>query len=106
MDFTLQELDMVKKRLSETMAALSEEEKELDDIIAYINSIDKDDLERLADSASSAKARRGKITKIKSAKEETEEYERRRAEKEANIGNMWVKIHNLQEQERELLKKL
>lgn len=31
-----------------------------------------------------------------------EEYERWRAEKEANIGRMWEKIRDLQEQERKL----
>lgn len=59
----------------------------------------------MSGSASSARSRR-KRAKVKSVGEEKEEYERRRTEKEEHLGRMWLKIHELQEQERELEKNL
>lgn len=55
----------------------------------------------MSGSASSARNGRNK-EKARYVAEVKEEYERWRAEKEANIGRMWEKIRDLQEQERKL----
>jgi hypothetical protein len=52
-------------------------------------------------SASSARGRRKKA-EAKTAEQEKESYERKRAQKEENLGHMWMKINDLQEQQREL----
>jgi Asp-tRNA(Asn)/Glu-tRNA(Gln) amidotransferase C subunit len=91
----------LKKRISEAMEELGKEQQELDDILGFIGRINDADLEQMSGSASSARNKRNK-EKARSAAEVKEEHERRRAEKEANIGRMWEKIHDLQEQERKL----
>ncbi len=91
----------LKKRISEAMKELDEEQRELDDILRFIDSIENAELEQMSGSASSARNRRNKDM-AKSMIKEKEEYERKRADKEANIGRMWEKIYDLQEQERNL----
>ncbi len=91
----------LKKRISEAMKELNEEQRELDDILRFIDSIENAELEQMSGSASSARNRRNKDM-AKSMIKEKEEYERKRADKEANIGRMWEKIYDLQEQERNL----
>lgn len=60
---------------------------------------------QMSGSASSARNKRNKA-KTKPVEEEKKDYERRRAGKQESLGRMWRKIHDLQEQERELEKNL
>ncbi|KPA45722.1 hypothetical protein FLAG1_01448 [Fusarium langsethiae] len=103
MDPTAQELSDIRKRISETMAYVSKEQQELDEIIQFINRIEQFDLQQMSGSASSARGKRNKA-QVKSVKEEKEDYECRRAKKQESLGLMWRKIHELQERERELTK--
>lgn len=105
MDLTLDELQHIKKRISEIMADVAREQEELNEILAFIDTIEQADLSQMSGSASSARSRRRKA-KVKSVEEEKAYYERRRAEKEENIGQMWMKISDLQEQESALEKNL
>lgn len=70
----------------------------------FIHNLRNVDVSQMTKSASSAKVKRSR-TEAKSAEEERKEYERLRVEKEQNIGRLWMKIHELQERERELEKK-
>jgi len=101
MGFTFDELEKVKKRISEVMADVAREQRELDDILLFLSAIEQANLQQISGSASSARSRRNKV-KAKSVEEEKKDYERRRAEKQESIGRLWMKIHDLQEQEKEL----
>lgn len=59
----------------------------------------------MSQSASSARRRRKKAA-AKSVEEEKKGYERKRAEKQDTLGRLWQKIHDLQEQEKQLLNNL
>ncbi|KAG8415538.1 hypothetical protein J3458_009379 [Metarhizium acridum] len=85
------------------MATVAQEQKEFEDILEYINSIEQANLSQMVGSASSARSRRKKSkTMPKPADEELEKYQRRRAGKEESIGLMWQKIHELQQEEKRL----
>lgn len=58
MDLTRDELGKVKKRISEIMADVMKEQKELDGILFYIDSLSRDDMQQIPRSASSAKGKR------------------------------------------------
>jgi hypothetical protein len=60
--------------------------------LEYIGRIDDADLNQTSGTASSARNKRNKEN-ANSVAEVKEEYERRRAEKEANLGRMWEKMH-------------
>ncbi|EXK77990.1 hypothetical protein FOQG_17319 [Fusarium oxysporum f. sp. raphani 54005] len=104
MDPTPENLSEIKKRISEIMADVAEEQQELDAIVLFIDNIEQQNQDQMSQSASSAKRRRKKAAAM-SLEEEKKDYERRRAAKQDSLGRLWQKIHDLQEQERELLKK-
>ena len=101
MDYTAEELANIKKRISENMASLAEKQRELDDILAFIARLESASLRQLAESASGSRKKRH-LAEPKSVLEQKEEYEQKRVAMEQNIGRMWEKIHDLQEQERML----
>ncbi|RMJ07399.1 hypothetical protein CDV36_013006 [Fusarium kuroshium] len=102
MDPTSENLNQIKKRISEIMADVAKEQEELDAIVLFIDRIERQNQDQMSQSASSAKRRRRKAA-AKTVEEEREDYERRRAEKQDIIGRLWQKIHDLQEQEKQLL---
>lgn len=102
---TIDELEKIKKRISEVMIDMANEQQQLDAILRYLESVEQASLHQMSESASSARDRRKK-PKTKSAEEEKESYERMRGQKEESLGRMWRKIHDLQVQQRELEGKL
>lgn len=92
MDLTRDELGKVKKRISEIMADIMKEQKELDGILFYVDSLSRDDMQQMSRSASSAKGKRNK-TGVRPVEEEKQAYEERRAEKQETVGRLWMKIH-------------
>ena len=103
MDFTPGELEEVKKRMSEIMQDIMQEQKELEKILEFIESLSRDDMQRISESTSSTRRNRN-IADIRSAEEEKQSYEEMRVAKEQSLGNLWMKIHELQVKERELEK--
>jgi replicative DNA helicase len=85
------------------MADVMKEQTELDGILLYIDSLSRDNMQQMSRSASSAKRKRNKAG-VRPVDEEKQAYEERRAEKQENLGRLWMKIHELQELERELEK--
>lgn len=70
----------LKKRISEAMKELDEEQRALDDILRFIEGIQDAELDQMSGSASSARNRRKKGM-AKSMKGKKEEYERERERK-------------------------
>lgn len=101
MDLGIEELENIKKRISEILTDVAKEQEELDDILKFIAAVEDISLQQMSGSASSARSRRSKA-KAKSIEEEKKEYEERREQKQVKIRHMWEKIHELQLQERKL----
>ncbi|UNI19824.1 hypothetical protein JDV02_005974 [Purpureocillium takamizusanense] len=101
MEYTAEELANIKKRISENMASVAEQQRELDDTLAFIADLESESLRQMARSSSSSRKKRN-LPEPKPVEEQKADMERKRARIERNLGLMWEKIHDLQEQERML----
>jgi hypothetical protein len=77
----------LKKRISEAMKELDEEQRALDDILRFIEGIQDAELDQMSGSASSVRNRRKKGM-AKSMKEKEEEFERERERKRKRISSV------------------
>ncbi|ODA79269.1 hypothetical protein RJ55_04862 [Drechmeria coniospora] len=85
---TNNQLATLKKRISETMAAVDEERRELNQILAFLRNIPKESRQQLSNSAAGSKRARADMSG-QTIDESGDYYERRRMEKEQAIGRMW-----------------
>ncbi|KJR87756.1 uncharacterized protein SPSK_08164 [Sporothrix schenckii 1099-18] len=99
MGFTLEEMKMVHARLSDLIAASSQELTQTTGVLDFVAGIDTDTQQQLASAASSVRGRRGRKA-VLSAEEETAENLRLYAEIEAKMGRAWMKKYDLQESKR------
>ncbi|KAG8424790.1 hypothetical protein J3458_001554 [Metarhizium acridum] len=95
------QLSVVRKRISETMAAVEEEQRELINILAFLSTISKEARQQMSESASGSQGARRRKTGL-TIDQSGDYYQRRVVEKEQAIGRMWEKIHDLQVEERQL----
>lgn len=98
---TLEEVSKIKQRISEIMEDVAKEQQELEEIILFIDNMKQADLHLMLERASTARSKRSKA-QVRSAEEEKQDYERRRNKKQESLECMWMKIHDLQEQEERL----
>ncbi|KYK57371.1 hypothetical protein DCS_04380 [Drechmeria coniospora] len=105
MSMTNNQLATLKKRISEIMAAVDEERRELNQILAFLRNIPKESRQQLSNSAAGSKRARADMSG-QTIDESGDYYERRRMEKEQAIGRMWEKIHDLQVEEIQLKKSI
>lgn len=95
MNPTRQELEFVMKELDELIEKLLQEERELNNLTAFIASMPKEARDRAVESTSSAKAKRAMAEPIGG-----DEYENTALAdadaKRVMIGRIWLKINELQ----------
>ena len=103
MDHTAKELDEIKKRITETMTIIDKEKIELEGVLALLQNLSNDTYDLITSSASNSRSKRDKNPGgVKTRDEEMQELEAVRNAKQDAIGRMWEKLHDLQQEERDL----
>jgi hypothetical protein len=95
------DLQMIQRRLSESMQIIQNKEAEVQGILNMMDSLPSIGQHLMMRSASSSKIKRDKAD-ILPGDGYREELERQVAQKRQEIGLLWAKIHELQSREREL----
>ncbi|CAK7236619.1 hypothetical protein SCUCBS95973_009668 [Sporothrix curviconia] len=103
MDRTQKELADIKKRISETMTIIDQEKRALDEIISILQSLSGAVYDQIMASSSTSKEKRDIAPiEINTRDEELQRPEDMRNAKQDAIGRMWEKLHDLQQEERDL----
>ncbi len=98
-----QELSDLKKRISEIMTTIDKEKTDLEFILGLITSLSNEDYDRITTSASSSLKKRDKDpSDNKTREEKITEMEKLRNDKQDLITGLWNKLHDLQQQDRDL----
>lgn len=98
---TVEELRTIQKRLSETMRYIQQQQQEKENLVSRVTALEAQVRNMMSDSASSARRRRNKPDVLR-MDEELETARDDLLKKEQEIGQLWLKISELQTQEKSL----
>ncbi|KAF5018488.1 hypothetical protein F66182_9523, partial [Fusarium sp. NRRL 66182] len=98
---TAQTREDIKSRLSDVMRIIAAKQQESGALLDRITLLEADLRNSISDSASSARRRRGLPDPLP-IERQLQQLQQERIEKDAEIGQLWTKIHDLQQEERSL----
>ncbi|KAH0499589.1 hypothetical protein TgHK011_006770 [Trichoderma gracile] len=98
------ELQVIQRRLSESMQSIQKKEAEVQGILDMMDSLPSIGQHLMMRSASSSKKKRDKAD-VLSGEGYREELERQVAQKRQELGLLWTKMNELQAKEKELMGK-
>lgn len=97
----LTEIERLERAIDESIAWINQKEIEMQQLVAYIESLPREARQRLSDSGSGSRRRRG-MEKALEVDEALSFYSRRVIEMETAIRQQWLKLEDLKEQKRML----
>ncbi|KFG79816.1 hypothetical protein MANI_008935 [Metarhizium anisopliae] len=95
------EIQRLENAIDESIAWINQKEIEMQQLVAYIESLPRDARQRMSDSGSGSRMRRGK-RETATADDALALYNRRVIEMEEAIRQQWLKLEDLKEQKRRL----
>lgn len=97
----IEEIERLENAIDESIAWINKKEIEMQQLVAYIESLPRDTRQRMSDSGSGSRRRRGMENAL-DVDEALSLYNRRVIEMEEAIRQQWLKLEDLKEQKRRL----